>query len=124
MSKVPGFLTSPGEVVRALLTYTDWWQPPTGSLLQVGGARRSADLDGFHTALLERLDERTELCHRTARLEPRDRAILYLWYVKQDTVEDIARAVRLSQRQCFRRRGAAIRRIVEMGLPEEQAASA
>lgn len=120
MSKTPGLLTSYGEVIRALLTYTDWWQPATGSLLQVGAARRAADLDGFHTALLERLDERTELCHRTAQLEERDRKILFLWYVKQATVEEIARAMRLSPRQCFRRRGAAIRRIVELGLPDQQ----
>jgi DNA-directed RNA polymerase specialized sigma subunit len=49
------------------------------------------------------------------RLGDRDRKLLLLWYVKQLAVEDIARALRISRRQCFRRRAHAIRKIVELG---------
>jgi DNA-directed RNA polymerase specialized sigma subunit len=112
-------LRSHSEVVRALLTYTDWWQPATTSILQVGAARRGTDpAQGFHAGLLDNLDERTELCRRMQRVEDRDRKVLFLWYVKQLAVKDIARAVGISRRQCFRRRAKAIRMVVEAGHPE------
>ncbi|MGQ0671115.1 MAG: hypothetical protein ACT4PO_15890, partial [Actinomycetota bacterium] len=65
--------------------------------------------------LLETLDERTELCRRMQFVEERDRQLLFLWYVQQLAVEDISRALQLSRRQCFRRRGSAIRKLVELG---------
>ncbi len=102
------------HVVRCLVTYTDWWQPPTTSLLQVAAARRDNDaLDGFRAGLLETLDERSELCRRVWQLEERDRQLLFLWYVRQLPVEAIARAVGISRRQCFRRRARAIRAMVD-----------
>lgn len=112
-------LRSPSEVVRALLTYTDWWQPATTSILQVGAARRGTDpAQRFHAGLLDTLDERTELCRRMRQVEDRDRQVLFLWYVKQLAVKDIARAVGISRRQCFRRRARAIRMVVEASHPE------
>jgi hypothetical protein len=56
-------------------------------------------------------------------VEDRDRRLLHLWYVRQETVEDIARALRISRRQCFRRRSAAIRTIVDGAEDVEQRAS-
>ena len=117
----PKFMGSPREVVRCLLTYTDWWQPPTTAIIQVGAARRNGDTyTGFHSGLLETLDERTELCRRMSYLPERDRELLFLWYVKQASPSEIARIVGLSPRQCFRRRGRAIRRIVELDDPQNQ----
>lgn len=114
-----GFLHSPPEVVRALVTYTDWWQPNSTSILQVGGARRNPNLsDGIPEGLLATLDERTELCRRMLRVRRSDRVILFLWYVRQLAVEDVARAVGISRRQCFRRRAQAIRTIVRLGEDE------
>jgi DNA-directed RNA polymerase specialized sigma24 family protein len=110
------YLASPAEVVWGLLTYTDWWQPPTASVLQVGGARRSSGFtDGFSVGLLDHLDERAELRKRMQILRESDRHLLYLWYVAQLSVVDIASALGISRRQCFRRRASAIRRIVELG---------
>ena len=41
-------LASREDVVRALITYTDWWQPVTASIYEVGAARRSSsDGDGI-----------------------------------------------------------------------------
>lgn len=112
------------EVVRCLVTYTDWVQPITTSILQVAHARREKSLpDGFRSGLLETLDERSELCRRMWLLSDRDRHLLFLWYVEQMTVEEIARVLRISRRQCFRRRAKAIQEIIAMGEPRSDEAA-
>lgn len=114
-------LDSPEQVIWCLLTYTDWWQPSTTSVLQVGPARRKSQFpDGIRTGLLETVDVRTELCRRVSQLEERDRELLYLWYLVQLTAGDIGKALGISRRQCFRRRAEAIRTIVELGDPEAE----
>jgi DNA-directed RNA polymerase specialized sigma subunit len=111
-------LSSPRQVVWALLTYTDWWQPTTSSLYQVGAARRDHSAsDGLRPGLLDKLGERGELCWRMSRIAEQDRQLLYLWYLKQLPAHEIARGLHISRRQCFRRRAAAIRTIVELGEP-------
>jgi DNA-directed RNA polymerase specialized sigma24 family protein len=103
-------LASQGQVIGSLVRYTDWWQPTTSSVLQVGWARRGSDLaDGIRHGLLESLDERAELCRRMRRIDDTDRRILFLWYVKQLPARDISKEVGISRRQCFRRRARAIR---------------
>lgn len=116
------FLTHPLGVVLALLRYTDWWQPGTSSVIQVGGARRNAYIsDGIPSGLLSTLDERTELCRRMQHVSEAERRVLFLWYVRQLAVEDISKELRISRRQCFRRRASAIRKIVELGEPDRAA---
>jgi len=103
-------LASREEVIGSLIRYTDWWQPSTSSVLQVGWARRDTGVgDGIRQGLLETLDERVELCRRMRTMNDTDRRILILWYVKQLPVEDISKEVGISRRQCFRRRARAIR---------------
>jgi DNA-directed RNA polymerase specialized sigma24 family protein len=103
-------LASREEVIGSLIRYTDWWQPMTSSVLQVGWARRGTDLtDGIRQGLLDTLDERSELCRRMRGIEEIDRRILFLWYVTQLTAQDIAKEVGISRRQCFRRRARAVR---------------
>jgi DNA-directed RNA polymerase specialized sigma subunit len=109
-------LDSATDVVRCLLTYTDWWQPATSSVYHVGVARRDKNLsEGFRSGLLDHLNERTELRQRMEQIEERDRHLLVLWYVEQLPVEDISRELGISRRQCFRRRSHAIRTIVQAG---------
>jgi DNA-directed RNA polymerase specialized sigma subunit len=109
-------LESAREVVRCLVTYNDWWQPTTGSVLAVGGARRDKQLgDGLRSGLVDSLDERMELSRRTQLLTERDRSLLFLYYVKQMHVDDVAKQLGMSRRQCFRRRAAAIDQIVAAG---------
>jgi hypothetical protein len=116
LRRLKALLDTPQAVIRSLITYTDWWQPATTSILQVGAARRKKDLpEGFRPGLIESLDERTELSRRALLLDQTDRHILLLWYVKQLPVHEIAREVRLSRRQCFRRRSKAIETIVDLG---------
>jgi DNA-directed RNA polymerase specialized sigma24 family protein len=111
-------LSTPGEVVWALLTYTDWWQPTTSSFYQVGAARRDRSPgDGLRPGLLTTLGERDELSWRMSQLSEQDRRLLYLWYLRQLPAHEIARELRISRRQCFRRRGAAVRTLVELGEP-------
>jgi DNA-directed RNA polymerase specialized sigma24 family protein len=50
-----------------------------------------------------------------------ERRVLFLWYVRQLAVEDISKELRISRRQCFRRRASAIRKIVELGEPDRAA---
>jgi DNA-directed RNA polymerase specialized sigma24 family protein len=113
-SNLSGSFASTQGVIRALVTYTDWWQPATGSLLQVGGARRDGGYgDGLRSGLLDTLDERTELTRRMTRLSERERAVLFLWYVRQLAAFEIGRELGISRRQCFRIRSKAIRSLVD-----------
>ena len=109
-------LSSPRQVVWALVTYTDWCHPWGASVLQAGAARRhSTHSDGIPSGVLDTLDERTELCRRMQFVDEKDRHLLFLWYVRQLTAQEIARELGMSRRQCFRRRAQAVRRVVELG---------
>lgn len=105
---------SVSDVIRALVTFTDWWQPFTSSVLQVGGARRSSGFgDGIRDGLLDTIGERAELSRRIRDLDERDRHILLLWYVKELPAHEVAKEVGISRRHCFRRRSAALRALVD-----------
>ena len=117
-----GFLAHPTAVIMALLRYTDWWQPGTASVIQVGAARRNSTYsDGIPSGLLATLDERTELCRRMQQVSDAERSVLFLWYVRQLGVDEISHELRISRRQCFRRRASAIRKIVELGESDRAA---
>jgi DNA-directed RNA polymerase specialized sigma24 family protein len=113
-------LRTPEHVIRCLVTYTDWWQPVTTSVLQVA-VSRSQDSEGFRQGLIDTLDERTEICRRMEHLTNHDRHLLFLWYVEQRPTEEIARLLGISRRQCFRRKGRAIRTLVQLGEPDQAA---
>jgi DNA-directed RNA polymerase specialized sigma subunit len=115
-------LDSGRDVVRCLITYADWWQPSTSSVLEVANARRSREFgDGLHSGLVETLDERRELCRRAGQLSDRDRKLLFLWYVVQLRADDVATKLRISRRHCFRLRADAIRKVVKLGETEQAA---
>lgn len=116
------FLTHRAGVIAALLRYTDWWQPGTSSVIQVGPARRNKSIsDGIPLGLLGTLDERTELRRRMHQISESERTVLFLWYVRQLPVEDIAQELQISRRQCFRRRATAIKKIIELGEADRAA---
>jgi len=115
-------LSSEHGVVRGLVRYTDWWQPSTASVILVGHSRRARSLhDGLHPGLIDTLDERSELRRRFLLLPERDRLVLILWYLRELAVGEIALELGVSRRQCFRLRGSAIRRIVQLGDPQAAA---
>ena len=107
-------LTTSSEVIRCLVTYTDWWQPSSGSVTKLPPRGRTTHSDGLHPGLIDGLDERTELGRRMQRLSEQDRTLLFLWYVRQLHIDDIASATGISRRQCFRRRANAIGALVEL----------
>ena len=118
-------LSSPRQVIWALVTYTDWCYPWGTSVLQAGAARRqSTHSDGIPSGVLDSLDERRELRRRMQFVEERDRRLLFLWYVKQLDAQEIAREIGISRRQCFRRRAQAVRKVVELGEPADPEAAA
>ena len=105
---------SVSHVIRGLVTFTDWWQPLTSSVLQVGALRRSSGFDdGIRDGFLDKIGERSELSRRIRQLDERDRRILFLWYVRELPAHEVANEVRISRRQCFRRRSAALRALVD-----------
>jgi DNA-directed RNA polymerase specialized sigma subunit len=109
-------LDSPREVIRCLVTYPDWWQPSSGSILLVGGARRDKNLrDGLNPGVVETLEERAELSRRMQLIAENDRHLLFLWYVRQLHVDDVSRALGISRRQCFRRKAKSVKTIIELG---------
>jgi hypothetical protein len=108
-------LSTPNQVIWALLTYTDWWQPNTASIYQVGGRRGSYASDGIRAGLLDTMSVRDELCRRMVDLDDRSRELLYLWYLKQLPANEIARELKIGRRHCFRLRAEAVRRIVDLG---------
>lgn len=115
-------LDTADRVIRALLTYTDWWQPNTSSIYQIGSAGRDRRLHhGIPVGLLEHLDERSELCRRMQDLPDQDRRVLILWYVRHLSADEIARELGISRRQCFRRRSNAIRKVVGFGRSDQAA---
>jgi hypothetical protein len=116
-------LRTPNEVVRALLTYTDWWQPNTTSVMQVGAMRRSGKgfTDGIPPGLISTIDVRTELGRRMSLLAERERTVLFHWYVRQLAVSDIAKLIGTSRRHCFRLRASAVRKLVDLGEPDQAA---
>jgi DNA-directed RNA polymerase specialized sigma subunit len=99
------------DVVKGLVLYTDWWQPRTTSVLQVG-RRRGFD-DGIRDGHLDSLVDRAELRRRVLELNDQDRMILFLWYLRELPAHEIAREVGISRRQCFRRRAAALASLVD-----------
>ena len=57
-------LSTPSQVVWALITYTDWWQPSTASVYQVGNRGGRFASDGIHGRL-------ARLASRARRALPR-----------------------------------------------------
>lgn len=110
------------EVIRCLITYTDWLQPATASVLQVGRAKRDQNIgDGLNPGLIDTLEERVELCHRMSSLSDREREVLFFWYVKQLHVDDIADELGISRRQCFRLKKKAIEALITPDRDEKAA---
>lgn len=110
------------EVIRCLITYTDWWQPATSSVMQVGGAKRDQNIgDGLNPGLLDSLEERVELCHRMTSLLERERQVLFFWYVKQLHIDDVADELGISRRQCFRLKKKAIGALITPDKDEKAA---
>lgn len=105
------------DLIRCLVTFADWWQPTTTSVLSMRSVPtpRDPSRDPFQPGLLDRIEERAELHRRLAHLEPRDREILFHFYVSSLPASEVAERTGLSIRQCFRRRNRALDELLAVG---------
>ncbi|MGQ0519602.1 MAG: hypothetical protein ACT4PX_00440 [Actinomycetota bacterium] len=111
-------LDSVAAVERVLWSYTDALQVRTSSVIPLSSGRDHTRLP-FHRSFIEDLDARAELRGRMGFLDPRDRELLLRWYVQSVGPEAIARHLGCSVRQVYRRRAAALVRLVELGRADE-----
>lgn len=105
-----------GSVERALRRYTDPLQPRTGSCTAIprsGGSSGSGAV--FHPALLDDLEERTELRRRMAWLGREEAVVLFRWYVEGAKPQAIADGLGRSLRHVYRRRIAGIESLLALG---------
>src|SRR5919197_644461 len=76
-----GMFETPLAVAVALRRYGELFDPRTGSVIGVSRGGRHWSGDPFQPGFLGAVEERTELARRmTARLQPRERLLLVLWY--------------------------------------------
>jgi DNA-directed RNA polymerase specialized sigma24 family protein len=106
-------------VERALQCFTDPYQPRTSSITTVPQGRAGAERFPFGPALLDRLDERSELRTRIHWLDPEARIVLARWYLEGARPETIARDLHRSVRHVYRVRTRAVEQIVAMGCADE-----
>jgi hypothetical protein len=107
------------SVEHALSHYTDCFQPRTGSVTSLGGGKGSGGGHPFHPALLEDLEERTELGRRMAWLEREEAVVLLRWYVEGARPDAIAAGLARSLRHVYRRRTSAIAALVALGRSDD-----
>jgi DNA-directed RNA polymerase specialized sigma24 family protein len=107
------------EVEWALRRYTDAYQPRTASIMQTPTGKGGSDRFPFRPALIDRLDERTELRARMALLTHEEREVLLRWYVEGASVQSIAQTMGRSTRHVYRLRTHAIEAIIALGAHDE-----
>lgn len=74
----------------------------TGSMMHVRTPPRAED--PFGHGFVAHIDTRAETKRRLASLEPRLRLLLYLWYVEERPVTEIAARLGCSRVHCYRLR--------------------
>jgi DNA-directed RNA polymerase specialized sigma24 family protein len=113
----PSF-TTPESIIHALKRYRDVFDPKTGSLILIARDRFDPSRGPFRAGFIDRLEERQELRRRmTERIQPRERKLLYLWYVADLPVTRVARMLGISRMHCYRLRKDALSAMCD----EEQA---
>jgi len=108
-------LATPKGVASCLIAFADHLQPSTSSVLRFSGVGRRDCGDGLRPQVVDDLDIRSELTRRMSLLDPQDRHVLFLWYVRGLHVDDISKELGLSRRQCFRRRAGSVRALIQLG---------
>jgi DNA-directed RNA polymerase specialized sigma24 family protein len=105
------------QIIRALARTRHAVDPRTGSIIFVGGAK-SGNKDPFSGAFLAGIEERSELVRRLRLIEPRDRMLLFLWYVEGLPVTTIAQRLGISRVHCYRLRKRAFQQMTTLGVPD------
>jgi hypothetical protein len=107
-------LGSEDAVIRALQHLRDFSDPRTGSILHVAstGERRR---EAFHPGLVAGLEERAALARALKQIAPRERLLLFMWYVEERPVTEIAAQLGISRVHCYRLRNGALARMTRSG---------
>lgn len=84
-----------------------------------GRAAKTAGSDHPGFRFIGHMEEHDELTRRLRRLNERDRLLLFLWYVEEWPVSEIAERLQISRVHCYRVRDRALDRLTE---PEESMA--
>jgi RNA polymerase sigma factor (sigma-70 family) len=108
------------DVTRALSRLFVRVPAKSGSVIFVSGragkAARSGDRGyGF----IGHFEEQEELTRRLRRLGERDRLLLFLWYVEEWAVSEIAERLGISRVHCYRLRDRALDKLTEPGGTSE-----
>jgi DNA-directed RNA polymerase specialized sigma24 family protein len=110
---------TPLAVAVALRRYGEVFDPRTGSIIGVSRGGRDPSGDPFRAGFLGAVEERTELVRRMlARLQPRERLLLVLWYVSDMQPTLIARQLQVSRVHCYRLRDKALRALCDVERAE------
>ena len=98
-------LRRPGDVIQAFERCRDFEEPRSGSIVhRISSSSKERSRDPFHPSLLAGLEERAELADRLRRIGPRERRLLFLWYVEGRPVTAIAKTLGISRVHCYRLR--------------------
>ena len=103
-------LRRPTDVIRALGRCRDFEEPRSGWIVhRIASSGGDRSRDPFHPWLLAGLEERAELADRLHRIGPRERRLLFLWYVEGQPVTAIAKTLGISRVHCYRLRDQAFK---------------
>jgi RNA polymerase sigma factor (sigma-70 family) len=101
-------------VSRALGRLFDRVPAKSGSVIFVSGrAAKGARSDDQGYRFIGHLEEQKELTRRLRRLAERDRLLLFLWYVEEWPVSEIAEHLQISRVHCYRLRDRALDKLTE-----------
>lgn len=110
ISSKGNLLRSPMDVIRAFWRCRDFDEPRSRSIVRrISSSGGDRSRDPFHPWLLAGLEERAELADRLRRIGPRERRLLFLWYVEGQPVSGIAKTLGISRVHCYRLRDRAFR---------------
>ena len=105
------------QIIRALAHTRQAVDPRTGSIIFLSGAK-SGNKDPFSGAFLAGIEERSELVRRLRLIEPRERLLLFLWYVEGLPVTTIAERLGISRVHCYRLRKRAFEQMTKPDVPD------
>ncbi|HEU5003751.1 MAG TPA: sigma factor-like helix-turn-helix DNA-binding protein [Actinomycetota bacterium] len=105
----PTLWATPEGVALTLKRYRDLFDPKSASVLLVSNGPFDAAHGPFHDGFVHRLDEREELRRRMVqRLAPRERELLFLWYIADLSPSTVAGRLGISRMHAYRLRSGAL----------------
>lgn len=108
------------HIVRALGRLEEGQGPNTTSLVAADRLQRDPSADPFYPGFLSGLERREELIRLLRGLDERSQRLLFLWFVGERPVTEIAAALGISRVHCYRLRDKALDQMIEASRGTEQ----